>query len=512
MRQALAQKNPRHQTLNVTSLPAPVGGLNAVNSLADMPPTDAIILDNWFCEPSQVRVRKGIDDHVTGLAAQVQTLAVWSGTKLFAASNGSVYNVTSAGALGAAEFGSMSSNKWQWVNFGNSAGTTYLIMVNGTDAYHAYDGSSWTTPSVTGATAANFIYPHVFKYRLFFVEKNTTKVWYLAEYAISGAATVLDMGPMMKLGGSVVALANVTTSAGQQVDDYFCAITSEGEAIVFKGIDPTSANTWSLVGTYRIGIPIGNRCVQQVGQDVMILTEDGITPLANMFVQDVTAMKATITQKILDSINLAVQSYKTNFGWHIILSPFDSQLIVNVPISSTKSYQFVMNTTTGSWSTWGLYDSPLNAFCWAYMGSQLYFGSATTVTKANTGNNDNGAAIIADGKQAFNYFGQRGSLKHFKLCRPNILIDGSVAPGVNVNVDFEDVSPDPGNAVTITAGVWDTGKWDSAIWGGDPVPKSYWLNLSREGYCAATRMKVSSASATLYWMSTDIGYESGGVI
>lgn len=512
MRTALSQKAPRRQTLQVTSLPAPTGGLNAVNSLADMPPADALILDNWFCEPSRVGVRKGTSNHVTGLAAQVQTLAVWSGTKLFAASNGSVYNVTTAGALGAAEFGTMTSNKWQWVNFGNSAGTTYLIMVNGTDAYHAYDGTTWTTPSVTGATSANFIYPHVFKYRLFFVEKNTTKVWYLAQYAISGAATVLDMGPMMKLGGSVVALANVTTSAGQQVDDYFCAITSEGEAIVFKGIDPTSANTWSLVGTYRIGIPIGSRCVQQVGRDVMILTEDGITPLANMFSQDVTATKATITQKILNSINSAVQSYKSNFGWHIILSPIDNQLIVNVPISSTVSYQFVMNTITGSWTTWGLNASPLNAFCWAYMGSQLYYGSATTVVKANTGNNDNGSAISADGKQAFNYFGSRGTLKQFKLCRPNILIDGAVSPGVNVNVDFEDVAPTPGSAVTTTAGIWDTGKWDIATWGGDPVPKSYWLGLARKGFCASPRIKVSSNSATLYWMATDIGFETGGVI
>ena len=513
MRQALFQKAPRHQSLQVQSLPAPIGGLNAINSLADMPPGDAIILDNMFCEPSRVRVRKGTLNWRTGFAAQVQTLAVWSGSKLFAASNGAVYNVTSSGAsLPSAEFSGQSSNKWQWVNFGNSAGTTYLIMVNGTDSYRAYDGSTWSTPTVTGATAANFIYPHVFKYRLFFIEKNTTKVWYLDQNAISGAANALDMSPLMKLGGTLVALANVTSSAGQQVDDYFCAITSEGEAIVFKGIDPSTTYTWSMVGVYRIGIPIGSRCVQQLGSSMMIVTEDGITPLANMFVDDVTATKKTITQKILNSINTSVQSYKSNFGWHIILSPIDNQLIVNVPISTTQSFQYVMNTITGSWSTWGLNNSAINAFCWAYMGSQLYFGTGSAVLKANTGTGDNGAAITADAKQAFNYFGARGQLKQFKLCRPNFLVDGTISPGVTVNVDFEDVQASPGTAVTTTGGIWDTATWDNGVWGGDPVPKSYWISLGKEGYCAAPRVTVSSSQSTLYWASTDIGYETGGVI
>ena len=146
------------------------------------------------------------------------------------------------------------------------------------------------------------------------------------------------------------------------------------------------------------------------------------------------------------------------------------------------------------------------------MGSQLYYGAATTVVKANTGTGDNGAAITADAKQAFNYFGSRGQLKQFKLCRPNFLVDGTISPGVTVNVDFEDVQASPGTAVTTTAGVWDTAKWDTGVWGGDPVPKSYWISLGKEGYCAAPRVTVSSSLSTLYWASTDIGMELGGVI
>ena len=63
----------------VSTVPAPVGGLNARDSLAAMPPTDAVIMRNFWPQPYGCSVRKGYREHVTGLTTQVDSLAVWNG-------------------------------------------------------------------------------------------------------------------------------------------------------------------------------------------------------------------------------------------------------------------------------------------------------------------------------------------------------------------------------------------------------------------------------------------------
>jgi hypothetical protein len=46
----------------------------------------------------------------------------------------------------------------------------------------------------------------------------------------------------------------------EETDDYAAFITSEGQVAVYSGADPASSTTWSLVGVFDIGAPIGRRC------------------------------------------------------------------------------------------------------------------------------------------------------------------------------------------------------------------------------------------------------------
>ena len=73
MRQAL-----RSAKVATASIPAPVGGLNALVSIADMPPTDAIQMDNWVPLVSSVNVRNGYAAHKTGFGAQVKSLMAYN--------------------------------------------------------------------------------------------------------------------------------------------------------------------------------------------------------------------------------------------------------------------------------------------------------------------------------------------------------------------------------------------------------------------------------------------------
>ena len=60
--------------IRAASLPAPVGGWDVLHAIADMPPQNAVRLDNWFCEPDRVETRGGYTSHVTGFVDTVDTL------------------------------------------------------------------------------------------------------------------------------------------------------------------------------------------------------------------------------------------------------------------------------------------------------------------------------------------------------------------------------------------------------------------------------------------------------
>ena len=79
------------------SLPAPIGGWNARDSLAEMSPTDAVQLTNFFPTPYDVQLRRGYTKYSTGITGQVNTLMTYAGTTsqtLFAAAGGVIYDAT----------------------------------------------------------------------------------------------------------------------------------------------------------------------------------------------------------------------------------------------------------------------------------------------------------------------------------------------------------------------------------------------------------------------------------
>src|SRR5579859_8164775 len=103
------QRQQRQQTAIQKTVMAPIGGVNARDALANMPPTDALVLDNWFPTPSYVQVRNGSQTWASGGAlggsTAVETVAAYNGVSaqaLFAVAGGSIFNITSQGTVSAA--------------------------------------------------------------------------------------------------------------------------------------------------------------------------------------------------------------------------------------------------------------------------------------------------------------------------------------------------------------------------------------------------------------------------
>jgi hypothetical protein len=153
---ALRQKSQgRAPVSDPTILPSPTKGWYVGANLAEAPPGTAYVLDNAFPQLDYVRMRRGCAAYATGMSnAAVTTLMPYnaaSSSKFFASCSGSIYDVSNAGAVGAAAVtGLNSSAVLEYIQFTNAA-TSWLIAVNGVDAAQLYNGAAWVTaPAITG--------------------------------------------------------------------------------------------------------------------------------------------------------------------------------------------------------------------------------------------------------------------------------------------------------------------------------------------------------------------------
>lgn len=506
------------QIARTASVPAAVKGWNARDPIANMEPEFAILMDNLFPLTSDVMVRKGYDEHVTGITGQVETLMVWngfSGSKMFAAAGTSFYEVTSAGPVGAAVQSGLTNARWQYTNMTDTAGTTWLISANGADSPRYYDGANWTavtavsTPAITGVTTSTLTNPNIFKERLWFIQSGTLSAWFLSADVVGGAASEFSFESIFKRGGTLRSIGTWTLDAGEGMDDHMVVVTSNGEIAVYKGTDPTSASTFALVGIWQLGQPLGQRCLEKVAGDLVYLCTDGAVPLSKGLISDRVNPKSSLTDNIREAMTDAARAYGSNFGWEVKQMPRHQMLLLNVPIAQDQQQQYVMNLSTGAWGRFR--DLPAN--CWAILNDKTYAGIDGEVWEAFEDFDDNGSNITANLKQAFNYFGKRGQKKHFKMLRPIFASDGSPAVALALNVDYEDAEPSGTLSFSPTSyGVWDSALWDVGVWGGGLSVLKNWQKAPAIGHCAALRMKILSRSIEVRHQATDYVMELGGVV
>lgn len=508
------------------SAPAPIGGLNARDALAGMPPNDAVILDNFFPTPTSVDLRKGYTQWVTGIAASVESLMPYnsaSTSKLIAAAGTAFYDVTSTGAIGAAVVTSLTNARWQHTNMGTTGGQ-YLYCVNGTNSAELYDGTTWqavttiSSPiSITGIATTSLIHVNEYRNRLFFVEKSSFKVWYLPVNSVGGAAASIDLSPIFKLGGYLMAMATWTIDNAAGMNEYAVFISSEGEVVTYLGTDPSVAGNFTIVAKFRIGKPVGRRCFVKVGSDLILICADGFVTLSESLLTDRSQTQRALSNKIVNLVNNDVQSYGSNYGWEACLYPLGNKLIFNVPqVAGTKQYQYVMNTLNGAWCRF----TNWNANCFAVMGDSLYFGgnlgtaaNSAYVAKADTGFSDNGGYIYGEVKTAFRYFGATGLLKRFTMVRPVFNMAGTQQALIGMDIDFSDIAPSGTPSFTGTAGtLWGTKLWNTFPWAIGPSIQKSWQGVTGIGYAGALRMKIANNIAAVQWMSIDYVYEVGGIL
>ena len=499
---------------NVASIPAPVGGWNVRDSLANMSPTDAVTMTNFFPTVSSVNLRGGYSKWSTGITGQVETVMAYeTGTtsKLFGIANGSIYNCTTAGAVGSAEKTGLTNSRFEHINV-TTAGGSYLYACNGVDDPLLYNGTTWlsvnasSSIAITGITTNKFNNVTLFKNRVWFIERQSLKAWYLPTNSVGGAAEVLDLSSIARMGGYIVSFSAWTIDAGYGVDDNLVFVTSQGEIIVYRGTDPSSASTWALAGVWKLGAPVSRRCLYKYGGDLLILSLDGLLPLASALQSSRLDPRVNLSDKIQGAITEATTAYQNSFGWALLYHAKNNALWINVPVGLGVQEQFVMNTITKSWTKFTGWD----ANCWETFNDNPYFGGDGYVALAWDGFVDDVNDINAVVLQAFNYYESRGVKKYFTRARPSIFTNGTPTILVGINVDF-DLSDTTGalNFSPSSYGVWGTSVWGNALWASGTIITNNWQGVTGIGYCAGIQLKSASQGLQIEWASTDVVFQQG---
>lgn len=504
------------------SIPAPIGGWNAVDSPANMNALDAVVMDNWFPTTTGIELRGGRTQYAYNLRTDPKTLLTYNdGTDsvFWAATDGGFIDISTGGdKAAAASVGTLTNGRVFWRNFRTSAGT-FLYAVNGVDSALLYDGTSWASITgvsvpiaITGVTTSQLINVCTFQKRLWFIQKNTLSAWYLASDTIGGAATEFPFGSIFSKGGQLIAQEAWTVDTGRGVDDYLVTVTDQGEVAIYRGTDPSDSSAWFLVGVFQTGKPIGGNCLVPYGGELLLICKTGLTPISSLLSSAVINRSRQISYKIDKAFADYATLYAGNDGWQGMLYPEEDALIFNVPVTeNSTAYQLVMNTITKAWCRFTGWTST----CLGMFNSQLYTAATDIVYTSWSGTIDDTTSITASVQQAYTNF-KFGGQKHVELVRPNITLSGPVTGYLSFLNDFTDNINTSTVSLTVSGsgGVWDTGVWDSAVWGADgEFVQSKWLSVQNNpGFFLSFRLQIVSSTATLTWTSNDYALRGMGIL
>lgn len=539
---------PSNQVHRLKSQGAPIGGLNTRDALAVMPATDCPILVNWVPDVGGLQVRKGYREWALNFPSNNPVESVFSYFSatdsfpagsfltdpsampgvLFAATQDGIYDITTQTSVPTLSQALSDVVNAGWIStamLANSAGA-WLLACSETDGYMHFNGTVWdTTPGVTGVTETALVHVNVWKRRAWFVERDSTSVWYLAADAIAGAATELDVGPLLKKGGEVAFTASWTIDAGEGIDDFLVIVTTNGEVLVYKGTDPASITTFGLVGSWYVGqVPVGRRGHAQFGGDLVLLSSEGVFPISFVTrggVEMLTAGSKEYSSKIRPSIGADLKSSFTIRGWQMLSHGGERLLIASVPdYDLTVNKQYAMNTSLAAWTIFA--DIPI--YCMHAVASYALFGTKDGRVLLMNGNQDNvpfgassGYEIGTQLQMPFNYFDTPAQDKIFHLARASVLTAVPFANRLTVATDFRyanltvPLSPGLANATAL----WDADLWDNGVWDGSygvrPILQSRWVSTPGVGSSGAAVLYANfQVPATL--VSIDYLYEVGGAL
>lgn len=607
----LTKSRLRGKTAETVPFPAPLGGMNTVDPIAEMKAIYAIYLYNLIPCEYGLRARLGFQEWCTGLTGGVdngvRSTIPYQGSR----KNGSadkVFNMTAAGiwdctnssqspsevlafpsAAGDSGFGishafstpaghvleycdevnglyqyTELTNTWAAAATGVAAlwqtstfvaagtrvqnvGNVYVAATPGTTAANGNgpttmgagiaDGSTGLTWNYVGAAVANvigpsiadqnnglytgnaqltatFVFVTVWGSRLWFVERDSSRAWYLPVNQVTGVATSFDFGVKMRKGGFLVGLYGWSYDGGSGMQMQLVGISSAGDIVIYVGTDPSSAASFALKGAWDCGgVPYGRRIAVESGGEVFVLSLLGALPLSKLITGSSIFDRAQYaTKNIHNLFNLLAQTFKTLPGWSIHIHPQDNALLIVIPQpAGYPNLQLAMSFSTQGW---GQYRN-LPILSAGVLNGQFYFGTADGRVCVNQGYVDNvqlanPAGYVPVAWSLLHAFVTGGNMRQklINMLRP-VVLSGVNAPGLQAvaKFDYDTSEPLDTSSVGGNAG-WDVAQWDVAQWTSDYTPQQTFIGAAGMGRAVSVAVRGQAVSRTIY-VSTDAMGEQG---
>ncbi|HCZ48110.1 MAG TPA: hypothetical protein DCZ11_03780 [Gammaproteobacteria bacterium] len=511
----------------VKTFPAPTRGWVTNQNLAAKVEGSALVMDNWFPTKLGARVRGGGKKVATIGSDPVERLFSYDAAgdqHFFAASETDIYDITifDAGTAPSADVSSLTSGAWSVQQIG-TAGGTFLVCVNGADTPRAFDGTNWSTATITGVTAANLNHVTLYRNRLYFVEKDSLSIWYLSAGAYQGAATELSLKGVFQKGGSLLFVATWSTAdSGEGKDDFLVAVSNHGEVAVYSGAYPGDSS-WDLVGRYEISPPLGPNAYMRAGGDLVIATYDGLVPISQAIALDKDALAlAAISYPIEPNWRYEVQASNIDTKpWELVRFPREDMLIVSLP--HTGERLFVCNLHTGAWARYVGW----NAQSLGMFNNFAYFGDGSgSIYRCESGGQDGEAAYTAKLCLAFDDHGSPAAHKQALMARATMRAFFSTVPKISVAADYDTDFPAAPNAYTgaaVTGALWGTAIWGTSLWGdeGDSggsdrrTVSTRWRSVTGAGFVLAPQIQLTIGAGwkpDAEFVAFDLLYDQGEIV
>ena len=510
-------RQPRRRTqASPVSIPAPVAGIVENIPPGYKEPTHAEYVENFLPTVRGLRVRGGTQQHAD-VGSAVLTLATYksgAAEQMFAATATDIYDVTTSTTEGTSLVGSLTSGNWSFQQIGTSGGQ-FLIGVNGADAGQLYDGSTWSAASITGVayTDLKYVWSHI--NRLFFVQKDTLKSWYLPAGSIAGAALEVDLSGVFQRGGSLLFGDTWSLDSGDGMDDKCVFVSSEGEVAIYSGTDPSSAATWALEGLFEIGKPLSARAHIRIGGDLLIATDDGIIPLSAVFTKDSADLSLSAVSRTIQT-TWRLEAARASERLQLVKWTAGETMLVVLPDAGRT---LTANLQTRAWAVQTGWDGD----CAAELSGGIYVGTSSGVIKQiDVTGADMGLPFTAKSCPAFEDLGSPTLYKSATLMRGKFLADTPFKVQYFVAKDFNVKFPPAPSAEAITSDgmVWGTDNWGEKQWQRqiDEASTGFidrWKSVSGSGQELAPGIQITSGSATkmaVEYIGADLMVEVGGMV
>lgn len=493
------------------SLPAPTAGLNLIDSIDRLDELEALECQNLYPNGQKVELAGGFEDFATQSvdADPVQSLFELTeadGTvSLIAAGNDLLSDVTTGTEVDITGTTTPTSNDWQGTIFGHN-----LFICNGEDTVQQWAGSStFTDATFTGVTLADLIYAFPHKERIYFIEKDSTSVWYGNPKARSGALTEKSFAYFLKRGGFLVAGGSFPNQV-QQSDELMFVFSTEGELLLYTGSYPGDPN-FQLVSRFYIGKPLGRRCVIEVQNDNWLLTNQGIVPISLLFQSGASFAQNSVSRKINPVILQAAKNYPFSSLWQGCYWQGGNRIYLTVPVSANDTRVYVCNAETGAWNNYFYNESGI-VYSISQFGSEIMYGSKEgKVRKVERSYSHNGDPIPIRLKYGYNYFGDRMSYKRFHDVRPLALSQGESTLQIGIDTDYRNLQ----NNDNITINSLGSTPWGSP-WGSpwaEPATLVYDRHsISGQGHSGALKLTGTVNTAGIEFYAFELGIEGGARI